>query len=134
MYNDTRQILQNYLEYLKGILGLSHWTIELSDERPEDPNALGEIWPTEGRCVATLRLHPDFKSYEPEKLASILVHELIHCHFQSACDVVRVDICEAQLLPRATYEVVWTMFKRQVEYGVDGLSTAVASLVKPIVW
>lgn len=122
-------VVFDYLSKLKCVLKLCDWTIDLSDEFCDDEcNAM--IDPVCGRKLATLYLNKSFCDYSVEKQVHSLVHELIHLHHISATDIIRVDL--PRHLSQSCYEILWSGFKRQIEYCVDGLADAVCSLVPPI--
>lgn len=108
-------------------MGLRDWRIEVLEEPPEDEWALASCEPLRGRRYALLRLSERWYRLAPHDQRAALVHELIHCHVASACDVVRCEL-PAHLSP-ATYEVVWASFHRQIEYAVDGLTGVIAPLI-----
>lgn len=118
MTDPRRQSFTPYLRRLADTLALKDWTVILKDEAPSDPDALASIVTTYGRKRATIRLGDAFLDETPESQRATLVHELIHCHLDSAWEIAY------QALPSDVKPV----FRRMGEIAVDGLADGVASL------
>jgi hypothetical protein len=136
MSNDTDNwdILGKYIRARADDLGLSDWYIVLKAEPPEDKEAAAEICPVEGRKWANIRVAKDFMALRPEEQRSAIIHELVHCHFQSAVDIIRLDLFEERLLAHDTYAAIYAAFRRQMEYGVDGIAVTIALHFPLIEW
>ena len=122
--------LLDYLLYLKSALCLVDWTLLLADEPPGNADALACVEPISGRKLATIRLCSDFCSMPADRQTHSLVHELVHLHHISATDIIRIEA--ASEMSQSTYYVLWSVFKRQMEYCVDGLADAITPMVAPI--
>lgn len=116
-----------YIALLKRRMCLSDWTIEVVDEQPDNQEAIASVEPLDGRRVAYIRLGSDWLKRSPEKKRYTIVHELVHLHHIPATDIIRLDMLKQ--LSQSTYDLMWGVFKRQLEYMVDGLSDAIAPLM-----
>jgi hypothetical protein len=134
MTDNEHSILSKYIRDVADKLGLKDWEFELKREPPEDKDAGAEVSPAEGRKFAHILVASDFREYKPKTQANYILHELIHLHLQSACDVIRLDLWENRVLPQTTYDVLCGGFRRQIEYAVDGLATALAPMFPVIEW
>ena len=126
--------LEKYIRARADELGLRDWTIVLTREEPEDKDAGAEIHPIEGQKRALLKLPGDFRTYDPYVQRRYLTHELIHCHFQAASDIVRLTLWEERLLAHDAYTVLWSVYRRAQEDGIDGLAVEIAKGFPLIEW
>src|SRR5688572_8706081 len=115
---------QAYVNEVAALLCLKDWTVELTDDHPNDTEGLAEIEPVDGRKYAVLRLCAHWHDRTPEKQRHSIVHELVHLHHVAATDIIRVDM--PRHLSQQAYDILWGAFLRQVEYLVDGLADALA--------
>jgi hypothetical protein len=122
-----RQYARAYIDGLLPLLKLSDWTLRLADEPSDDEEVNASIRPVEGRRLATITLGKDWRDLGNETKRHALVHELIHCHQFSACDIVRLDL--PKHLSQCAYDILFGGFRRQVEYMTDGLTDAIAPLM-----
>lgn len=125
-----QKVLLDYIWYLRSELWLVDWTLRLSDENPQDDTAQAMVEPITGRKLAYIYLKKDFCEMSIKEQTHSLVHELIHLHHIPATDIIRLDV--AKDLSQSTYDLLWGVFKRQMEYCVDGLADAFSRLVKEI--
>jgi len=124
------KVLLDYIWQLKSELWLVDWTLVLSEESPSSEDTIAMVEPIIGRKRATIYLCSDFCDMSAKKQTHSLVHELIHLHHIPATDIIRLDV--AKDLSQSTYDLLWGVFKRQMEYCVDGLADAFSRLVKEI--
>ncbi len=110
---------------------LRDWRICLLPEPAED-DSCGQIKVIYGRKVAEMRVNSRFREYTLENQRDTIIHELVHCHLESPCNMVQNDL-EA-LLGSATDGVFWEGYKRQMEYAVDALAKAIAKHLPLIDW
>lgn len=123
--------LGRYVRWVANEMGLRDWTIEVSHDRaPSDCNAF--VTNTYGRKLATIRFCSDFRTLSPEDQRHTVAHELVHCHLESATNMVLNDLEEC--LGKPADRVFWSSFKRQMEYGVDALAAAYAKHLPLIDW
>lgn len=106
---------RRYVREVADRMGLKDWLFHIHDEPTESSEAAAEIYPTFGRKVATIHFSDRFLDDSPEAQREIVCHELIHCHFNAACQVA--DRLE---------EVLHEVFIMEIEYGVDGLASVIA--------
>jgi hypothetical protein len=131
MNDRDRAALSLYVRWVADELELRDWTINLSAELPpEGCHAL--VTSTYGRKLATIKFEDDFRSLDPEQQRHTVVHELVHCHLESATNIVLNDLEE--YLGKTADQVFWNGFKRQIEYGVDGIASAIAKHMPLIDW
>lgn len=131
MTKKERKALGLYIRWVGDAMELRDWTFELSRKEP-DTDAFATVTPTYGRKIAVIDLCPDFRAMAPEKQRHVIVHELVHCHLEPAASMVRSDL--EKHLGETTDRVFWDGFKRQVEYGVDALASAIAKHMPLIDW
>lgn len=117
--DERRLAFEPYLRQLADAMRLRDWTVEIEPEEPEDPNEQAHVVCIYGRKCARVRLSDGFLTDAPEEQRQGLVHELIHCHFDMA----------NQTALEAMPEPVQDVYRRLVEYGVDGLADAIAPLL-----
>ncbi len=126
MTAEQYRLLQGYVDGLSRMLGLKDWSVNVSDQAPEDTEATAETCPTEGRKHATISLCSGFASLSPEEVRETLVHELPHLHHAAATDVIRIDLWESRAVSHATYATIFGAMRRQMEYAVDGVARAIS--------
>lgn len=123
--------LTRYVRWVANELELRDWTITVTREAaPAD--ALAHIRGTYGRKLALIDFAADFRSHDAEDQRHTVVHELVHCHLESATNMVLNDIEDS--LGKTTDQVFWNGYKRQIEYGVDALASALAKHLPLIDW
>ncbi len=127
MTEDQWQSLERYVRQVADGLRLRDWTVNVERDAPENPDAGGSVRIIYGRKLAYIRVCSDFASYTPQEQRHTVIHELIHIHLEPACNIVLNDVRE--YLGRAADDLLWSGFKRSMEYGVDGLADAVAPLL-----
>ncbi len=111
-----RQRWLPYIRKLADMYGLKDWIFELDNERPNDANANASIYCTPGRKHGYIRLSQFFLDDNPQDQRLTIVHELSHAHNT-------MDFSFAQgHLPEEMKAIHTTL----MEYGIDGLSTAIA--------
>lgn len=115
-----------YIRHMANQLGLRDWTLTLETSGCPD-DALACVTPTEGRKLAIIRLCDDWLDLTADDQRHCIAHELIHCHFDSADNIVRLDA--RPQMSQSAYDVMLAGFVRQMEYGVDGLADAIAPLL-----
>lgn len=123
--------IQAYVDQLRPILRLADWEIVVSDDRPDDENALAEIQITYGRKNARLGLKADWDERSLESQRHTLVHELIHCHL----DPIRIAFTNHH---RRFDDMGWAEARAgmidEMEWATDGLADALAPLVPLPPW
>jgi hypothetical protein len=115
---DARKF-EPYFRALAGILALKDWRIEISDDPPPGDHAIADVECVFGRKWAVVRLSDDFLDATEADQRHLTTHELIHCHCSHADGVVD------DLLDRRGQRI----YKRAVEYAVDGLADGIAPLL-----
>lgn len=126
-----RVIVGRYIRWVADAMELRDWTMELS-HGPADEDAYASIRATYGRKVALVKLCDNFRTLAADKQRHNLVHELVHCHLESAANMVLCDIEE--FLGKQSDQIFYNGFKRQIEYGVDALASAIAKHMPLIDW
>lgn len=117
-----RRILADYLRAIADEMGLRDWDVRLEDE-PCEPGNAATCKLTFGRKLAKVYVEKDFRSAQtPEEQRDTIVHELVHCHFESMASMVRCDL--ERVLGRPMDDVFFNGFERQFEYGVDAVAVA----------
>lgn len=123
MTKAKRNAVTKYLNVLQAHMELRDWDVAVSEEECENDYD-ARIYLTYGRKLARIVLSPDFLSGTPEEQRHTLVHELVHCHLEPACNMVQNDLQTP--LNKSADMLFWAGFRRQMEYGVDALACALA--------
>ncbi|MCE5322134.1 hypothetical protein LLG46_02335 [bacterium] len=126
--------LCSYIREVADKLRLRDWEFVLKDEPPEDEDVSAEIVPIEGRKRASIYLCTGFRELSPEEQRHTIVHELLHCHLESATDIIRLDLWEHRVLSQNAYDILIGGFRRQIEYAVDAIADAIAHNFPLIEW
>jgi hypothetical protein len=126
-----RQKLSAYINQVAPLLGLDGWKFEIKGN-PECKEALAEIMPTECRKTAVICFSDSFFEKDKEEQRMTVVHELLHCCFAHPCDIIRMDLWETRQLSQQAYEIMFSTFRRAMEYSVDSLATAIAQFMPEI--
>lgn len=113
-----------YVNHLAQLVELRDWKITLDPGPPPRPGVAGSIEPTFGRKCARMWLSPEWPKWTEEEKRHVIVHELLHCHLEHAKEQVRCDL--ENHLPNSADNIFWLSYKRSMEYGVDGIATALA--------
>jgi hypothetical protein len=131
MTRAQRKTLTDYIRLLADEMRLRDWTVELGEE-PCDAGRCASVHLVYGRKLATISVPNDVSGTDAEELRHTLVHELIHVHFEPATNAVLNDL--QTLIGRPADMVFWEGFKRQYEYGTDGLADAISRHFPLIDW
>lgn len=120
-----RKRLGKYILEVARWLELRDWTWTLMHDPLEEKWAVAKVTPTYGRKLATIEFCKDFADLSPEVQRHTIVHELVHCHFDPACSIMRHGLTKTAMRQR-TYDVLWESYTQQVEFAVDGIASALA--------
>ncbi len=115
-----------YIRHIANRLGLRDWYLFL-DHKPADDCCTATIEAIEGRKHADIKKKKNWQDLSVDVQRHAIVHEMIHLHFISTKDIIRLDLLRH--MSQSAYDVMWDGFKRQMEYGVDGLADAIAPLL-----
>jgi hypothetical protein len=127
-----RRALADYIRTIADEMGLRDWDVQLEPEPCGDGNA-AHMRATFGRKLAKISVEKDFKTAQtPEEQRDSIVHELVHCHFESMASMVRCDL--ERIVGQPTDQVFFNGFERQFEYGVDAMACALAKHLPLISW
>jgi hypothetical protein len=133
MRKRDREELGRYIRHVADEMGLRDWSIGLvKRELPADQGEQANVEVVYGRKLAKITLRETFRSEHPEDQRQIIVHELVHCHFEPAVGQVRCDLEDH--LSRQADRLFWEAFKRNIEYAVDALAEAIAPRMPLIDW
>lgn len=131
MTEKQRRSLEVYVRWAANELELRDWTIVVSTEATgDDSHAI--VTNTYGRKLATIRFEDGFRDLDPEQQRHTVAHELIHCHLESATNMALNDLDELVGAPAG--RLFWAGYRRQIEYGVDALASAIAKHLPLIDW
>lgn len=117
--------LEAYIDIAKGLLGLSHWEIKVSNSTPDD-DTWADVEVSQNLFRATIRFSHDLWKEKPDEIRRVIAHELIHCHYagvERLVDVVK------ESLGAAAGEIVDKVWDMESERAADALSTVVAGLL-----
>jgi hypothetical protein len=131
MRKRDRRELERYIRWMANEMELRDWTITLADD-PCSPGNKGECLAVMGRKRATILLAKDFRSHEPEDQRVTIVHELLHCHWTAAWEMVGRDLEKA--LGSQADIIFCSAFDRNAEYAIDATAAALAKHLPLIDW
>jgi hypothetical protein len=126
-----RKALGEYIRWVANEMELRDWTFTVAREASDEAHD-ASVSITYGRKRAQIYVSADFRAFDPGRQTHTIVHELVHCHLDSACGMVRNDLEEH--LGKQADRLFWDAFRRQMEYGVDALADAIAKHLPPIKW
>jgi hypothetical protein len=117
----TERELNQILRRWQRRMGLERWQIELDLEKPTE--SFGENdwhWAELARSnnyeEATIRLHPEWRSWSAEKAEHHLVHELVHVWTRDLEETLKlVDFH----VPHAVHTLIQEAFAQRLEAAVD---------------
>lgn len=125
MTDADRAYWQSYVDTLRDRLGLRDWTVIVRTAPPDDEDCLAEVGVTKNRKAAALFFSPAFLGEDREIQRLAVVHELIHCHLNHARFAYEGL---SQKVHPETYETVFKAIDTHLEFGIDGIATAIAPL------
>ncbi|HVZ41367.1 MAG TPA: hypothetical protein VHI13_18955 [Candidatus Kapabacteria bacterium] len=117
--------LTAYMLTLARALDLGSWDITL-DHHPSSTNTLGQNKTIHGKRNATIYLHGDWRTDTPAELRSMLVHELLHCHFEPAWDIIDIDLANTRQLAVPAQEILEKTFGHQMELLIEQMVYLIA--------
>jgi hypothetical protein len=127
-----RKALGKYMRECADLMELRDWHLDLSHDPPAgDDDAYASCEPIEGRRKAVFRFAADFRKQDPETQRMVVAHELVHCHLAMAQLQAEQDTYP---LGPAASSLFQATFRRNLEYGVDGLAHALAKHLPLIDW
>lgn len=85
-------------------------------------------WPQDGDA----RVRRWNRKQDPEELRETVVHELVHCHLAPLWAQLRQDLLSP--FGQETYDAFLASVERNMEFGVDALSVALAKHMPLIDW
>lgn len=137
MKKRERKVLGAYLHDLANALELRDWTIRLSREPVDEETSEGvltiaDVRAVPGRKVADVRVAELIVEKDPEYIRHFMVHELAHLHLVPLQHQCEEDL--ASLIGRPVETVFFHGFRRNLEYAVDGLASALAKHLPVIDW
>jgi hypothetical protein len=125
-----RKALERYIRTTADEMGLRDWRISLS-RKPADGSANAAIWLRTNHKEAVIYVAADFRDHAPDEQRCSIVHELIHCHLEPPTKLLTGDL--RQHLGDSGSLFI-EAFINAIEYGVDGLATAIAPRLPLIDW
>lgn len=132
MRRRDRRVLTDYLRSTADEMGLRDWDVRLLPE-PCDDGCAATCKLTFGRKLAKVSVEKDFRTKQtPEEQRDSIVHELVHCHFESMASMVRNDL--ERVIGQSGDQIFFNGFERQFEYGVDAMACALSKHLPLISW
>jgi hypothetical protein len=104
------------------VLHLSHWAVILGAE-PCRGGAWASIDATDGRYIAMVRVSEDWETFDASRKRSVIMHECIHLIHAQLDDHMRNVLQDNTQISTDLWHAVYTPFKTNCEYMVDGLTT-----------
>ena len=131
MKKRDRKELEKYVRFVADDMELRDWTIVLVAE-PCEARHDATITPTFGQKLAHLRVCKDFRAQHPESQRKTIVHELLHCHWHAAWEMVDTDLEKA--LGGQGGLLFSAGFNRNAETALDATAAALAKHLPFIDW
>jgi hypothetical protein len=125
--------LEVYIRTLADQLGLRDWEIDLDEHLPDVEDAVATCWCVYGRRSATISVCERFRRLSATRQRVVIVHELLHCHFEHCSQIVREDAALGSMR-REEAELLDAAFTRAFEYGIDATAVAIAPKFPLIQW
>lgn len=116
-------------QVLYGPLGIYGWEIRWKMTPPDDGDAFAQVFPVEGRRLASVYLCDDFGGLPPEEIHMVLIHELLHLVHRDQTDIIRMGGHQAGMASSA-YDVLHECFRNQTELMVDHLTSCFVELIR----
>jgi len=132
MTKKDRKELGKYIRWIADAVELRDWTIELEHDPPKSEDSFAAIFPVYGRKVAHLYVCEDIREHDLPMTRHCIVHELVHLHLAALQNQAERDL--ENVLSGGEEHMFFQSFKRNLEYSVDGLSSALAKHLPLIEW
>jgi hypothetical protein len=116
--NSALRAARRYVEHYRKVLGLEQWKIEVEWAPGLEDHINAMIWHTYQRYVAVVSVGWRFVSLTPSERAEAIFHEVLHSSHFLVFDTLRTA------LPATPFARIEALFVNQLEYMVDGLTTA----------
>lgn len=131
-YNKFEKEVMEKVSILKNTLNLQNWEIMLLDNEPEDEENIASITPLPGMPTAGLSLRKDLKKASDDQLMAVLVHELVHLHFERACSSLDfgLQILDTDPTVKKALDQIGLNHHMGIEHGVEGVARVIANLLK----
>jgi hypothetical protein len=131
MRKRDRRELTRYIRWVANEMELRDWTLTLADEACE-PKYDATCQPAHGQKLATISVCKEFRSQDPERQRRSVVHELLHCHWHAAWEMVDADLEKA--LGGQADLLFSAGFNRNAEHALDATAHALAKHLPLIEW
>jgi hypothetical protein len=114
-----------YIRETADRMWLRDWWFNLMWTPTPDPDADAETRVIYGRKIANIHLGRDFAYYPESRKKHIVVHELLHCHF----DVLHSGLREAlpDLIGDPSWHIIDALQTERIEHTVDTLAEVLAN-------
>jgi hypothetical protein len=132
MPQEDWDVLGLWIREAANSLGLRDWFFVVKHSPPDNESALASVDTVKGRSFATIRVCTDFRELTDWEQRNAIVHELLHCHFNSVHHYL-FEVIPGQL-GGPTSAAVMEGVMLQEEFGVDALATAICDGFPPIPW
>lgn len=130
--NADTNALGHYVGTLAEHMGLWDWTIILDTNPPDgEADTYAQIKPTFGQRRARLRFAENVRTWPPDRLRRVVVHELVHCHLDRM-DTVYNDVAR-ELGPQAR-RIADATWESEIEDATDNIAEAWARTLPMIAW
>ena len=118
---------QAYIRDMADRMALKDWCVTLTHLAPDNEDAAAQTKTTYGRKRADISLMREWETNTPEQQRQYLTHEVIHLHVDVLLCMGEDDL--EPLIGKAAQELWQAVYRRQLEYAVDGLADAIAPLM-----
>jgi len=119
-----RKRLARYIRTVANTLGLHDWRLDIQEDEPDTKEAWASVSCTYGRRIAQMWLSHGFELLDPAEQRHVIVHELLHIHFDRALSLAESSL--PGLLGVGAYSVYLASLRENLEHGVDAVADALA--------
>ena len=123
MTDDKHAYWLDYLRSLADQIGLKDWDIILGRDEPNGDDVLADVTCTTGQKSAFVRLSKNIQNETPEKQREVLLHELLHCHFD---DIDTAVYHAVEVIGGSAIELCRKIVKDRIEFATDAVAIVVA--------
>lgn len=127
-----RLAVEEWLGQVRPLLKLADWRMVLEDQSPDSEGATAAVNANFGTRSARVRLGDLFlSSMEDIMRTQVLLHELLHLHFEDAWQFAE-KVFDTALSGEAGHMTEWA-FRQKMEVPIDQLAYVLADFVPPFV-
>lgn len=110
---------ETYFRRIADVMHLKDWRIEVQNDPLEKEDAYAEVTRIFGKKHAIVSLSDSFFLATEADQRQVVAHELAHCHFTFADQIVRISVSDQ----------IYDLYRHNREVGIDGYADAIAQFL-----